>query len=213
MARTASAVLYSGSESTSPCYIRTCVSIGYSRTTKFIKIGFTGGTGEDRLGVLQTGCPGTLVLVLQIEGSKQDEAAWHTRFASARERGEWFRPVPELLLAISEGKVAQLEEEKAQLQERLEAVHGSFSVVRGQLGSLWASMGGQPMPLMRGGFGPPTGSALEQENTQLKAQVEAERSSRKSLQTALRNILDWIDKPGPSEDRPVIYGPSSDSDE
>src|SRR5262249_52827739 len=146
--------------------------------TKLIKIGFTAGTGEGRLGGLQTGCPGKLVLVLEVPGEKQDETAWHQRFASARERGEWFRPVAELLLAIAEGKIAQLEEEKAQLQECLKNVWGQFSVVKGQRGSLWATMGGRPVPMRKGGFGPPTGSQLEQENERLQAQVEAERGAR-----------------------------------
>ena len=62
--------------------------------TQHIKIGFTAGDGEDRLRDLQTGCPGQLVLLLQIDGSKQDETAWHDRFADARLRdpGEWFKP-------------------------------------------------------------------------------------------------------------------------
>jgi hypothetical protein len=180
--------------------------------TQVIKIGYTAGDGESRLRDLQTGCPGELVVLLEIEGSKQDETAWHQRFAAARERGEWFRPVAELLLAISEGKVVQLEEEKAQLQERLEAVQSRFSVVRGQLGSLWASMGGTPVPLMKG-LDPRTGTPLEQQNELLQAKVDAEQRSRKSLRTALRNIVDWIDKPASSSERPVIYGHAEESED
>lgn len=104
--------------------------------TQFIKIGVTAGDAENRLQTLQTGCPGNLVLLLEIEGSEQDEGAWHERFAGARERGEWFRPVPELLLAIMEAKVLQLEAENARLLELLAAEKSQTSTLKGQLGSL-----------------------------------------------------------------------------
>src|SRR5262245_20648337 len=81
--------------------------------TQYIKIGFTAGDSEDRLSDLQTGCPGRLVLLLEMEGSKQLETAWHERFAGARERGEWFRPVPELLQAIDDVK-ASIEEKASE---------------------------------------------------------------------------------------------------
>src|SRR5258708_4315485 len=89
--------------------------------TLFIKIGFTDGEVEARLQALQTGCPGVLVVLFHIEGSEQDETAWHERFANVRERGEWFRPVPELLLAIMEAKVSHLEAENARLLELTKA--------------------------------------------------------------------------------------------
>lgn len=109
--------------------------------TQHIKIGFTAGSGQDRLRDLQTGCPGQMVLHLRIEGSRQDETAWHDRFADARLRnpGEWFQPVLELLLAIMEAKVSQLEKENAQLREKLEAEYERLHVARLQLGSLSVS--------------------------------------------------------------------------
>ncbi len=54
-------------------------------------------------------------------------------FAAARERGEWFRPVPELLLAILEAKVTQLEAENARLSELLAAERDQTSTLKGQL--------------------------------------------------------------------------------
>ena len=48
--------------------------------TQFIKIGYARDV-ENRLGTLQTACPGSLVLLLQMEGSKPEETAWHERFA------------------------------------------------------------------------------------------------------------------------------------
>ncbi|MBU4273065.1 MAG: GIY-YIG nuclease family protein [Planctomycetes bacterium] len=104
--------------------------------TQFIKIGVTINNAEDRRRTLQTGCPGNLTLLLEMEGSEQDETAWHERFASVRERGEWFRPVPELLLAIMEAKVMQLEAENSRLLELLAAEKDQTSTLKGQLRSL-----------------------------------------------------------------------------
>src|SRR5437868_5471954 len=89
--------------------------------TQLVKIGFTSNTREARLRDMQTGCPGELVLVFEQEGSKADEGSWHARFAHARVRGEWFSPVPELLLAIMEAKVAYLEADNARLSKSLKA--------------------------------------------------------------------------------------------
>lgn len=100
--------------------------------TQLIKIGFTAGEVENRLRSLQTGCPGKLVVILQIDGSEQDETAWHQRFADARERGEWFRPISELLLAIMELKVAQLEGENADLLAELQEEREQHTVVKAQ---------------------------------------------------------------------------------
>ena len=86
-------------------------------STQHIKIGYTAGHGEKRLRDLQTGCPGQLMLLLHLEGLRQHETAWHKRFASARERGEWFRPVPELRRAIEVVKVSQMDTVKRVLKE------------------------------------------------------------------------------------------------
>src|SRR5207249_10941360 len=53
-----------------------------------------------------------------MEGTEDDEKAWKKRFAGICERGEFFRPLPELLLAIMESKVQKLEAEKAELREK-----------------------------------------------------------------------------------------------
>jgi hypothetical protein len=103
--------------------------------TQFIKIGYTGDV-DDRLATLQTGCPGSLVLLLQIEGSKPEETAWHERFADARARGEWFRPVPELLLAIMEAKGSQLDADNARLRADLDAERAQRTVTEAQLRQL-----------------------------------------------------------------------------
>jgi hypothetical protein len=172
--------------------------------TQFIKIGFTAGDGEDRLRDLQTGCPGRMVLLIQREGSKQEEAALHKRFADARVRsdGEWFRPVPELLLAIMEEKVSQLEAQNAQLRARLQADRKRVWEARGSLGQVWALMRGEPMlecdlvlpggPVLR----PPTKvSRLEAENAELQAKLEAERNHREYFLTAIKVICDMLEEP------------------
>ena len=104
--------------------------------TQLIKIGFTAADVENRLRTLQTGCPGKLVLLLHMEGSEQDEAAWHERFVDARERGEWFTPVPELLLAIMEERVLQLESENARLLEELQEECEQRTMVEAELRQL-----------------------------------------------------------------------------
>lgn len=68
--------------------------------TLFIKIGFTDSDPMDRLKALQTGCPSQLVLLWSCDGDISAEGSLHCRFADARDRGEWFRPVPELLRFI-----------------------------------------------------------------------------------------------------------------
>jgi len=179
--------------------------------TQFIKIGFTAGDGEGRMRTLQTGCPGTLVLLLEIEGSKQDEKAWHDRFAPAWVRGEWFQPVPELLLAIAEQRISQIEMEKDQLQERLNAERERLSVARDQLHGLWISLG-LPMPNRPVTKHTERRSPLEQEKDRLEAHLAAERGSKTSLKIAIRNIMTMLE--GVAElpvKRAVIYGHSGES--
>lgn len=66
-----------------------------------IKIGWTDRPISIRLSGIQHGNCRELGIIACIDGaSKQDEAAWHERFASLRIRGEWFRPDLMLLAAI-----------------------------------------------------------------------------------------------------------------
>lgn len=68
--------------------------------TLHVKIGHTRGDPAARLKDLQTGNPSKLVLLGTMPGGQAEEAGLHQRFAAARAAGEWFRPVPELLLLI-----------------------------------------------------------------------------------------------------------------
>ncbi len=53
---------------------------------------------------LSTSTPLSLDVLAVIDGNWNTEQALHRRFARARIRGEWFRPVPELLAHIAEIK-------------------------------------------------------------------------------------------------------------
>lgn len=57
-----------------------------------VKIGYTGGTPEARVGQLQTGLPMQLQLLWSSFGDY--EAELHARFAAHRVRGEWFDLTP-----------------------------------------------------------------------------------------------------------------------
>ncbi len=175
--------------------------------TQLIKIGKTKGTVTDRRRTFQTGCPGNLVVLLALEGYTPEETAWHERFAGARERGEWFRPVPELLLAIAEAKVSQLKVENAGLQATLDAERERLTVARGQLGSLSASLGGRPAGRGLGVVRPAEVSPLEAEIARLQVQLQAERRSRASLAVALGNIKRMLEGPAvlPVQ-KAVIFG-------
>ena len=147
--------------------------------TRLIKIGFTAGDGEERRRELQTGCPGKLVLLLQMEGSKQEETAWHERFADDRDRGEWFRPETELLLAITEAKVSQLETENARLQATLDAERERLSVARRRLQYLPHS---------------PIGVCISKpEKSPLQLELEDEKNARARTAIVIEEIKQMLD--------------------
>lgn len=66
-----------------------------------IKIGVSTNVST-RLRMLQNAAPDELHLLGVFPGSYEDESALHMRFAQHRRRGEWFKPVPELLAFIAE---------------------------------------------------------------------------------------------------------------
>lgn len=61
----------------------------------WLKIGFSENPWG-RMSKMQADCPGELTLLAILQGGRDVEAEVHQRFASARERGEWFRFTPEL---------------------------------------------------------------------------------------------------------------------
>lgn len=71
-------------------------------TGGLVKIGFTVDGVKRRLLSLQMQSPVHLRVLLSFPGTRLDEAALHGRFAIAREHGEWFRPVPEILSFLAE---------------------------------------------------------------------------------------------------------------
>lgn len=62
-----------------------------------IKIGLTEGPPARRLATLQQGNPAELQGLAAWRGLKVEEKVLHEEFATARIRGEWFRPTPELV--------------------------------------------------------------------------------------------------------------------
>lgn len=78
-----------------------CVYFVRSEKTHAIKIGFTAGKVEDRLGALQTAHPYKLQVLATCRGNREYEKALHDRFGQLRLEGEWFEPHPDLLAFIS----------------------------------------------------------------------------------------------------------------
>lgn len=87
------------------------------RQLKLRAVGFSqvyflqeGGTGAIKIGVamdvrarvrgLTSGTPHQLVVLVAIDGDRSVERTTHRRFRQACIRGEWFRPIPELLAYI-----------------------------------------------------------------------------------------------------------------
>lgn len=60
----------------------------------------------DRINNIQVGTPHEVVLLAVIDGAHEIERQLHREFSHARIRGEWFRPVPELMARIEEIKNA-----------------------------------------------------------------------------------------------------------
>lgn len=159
-------------------------------TTRRIKIGFTAGTGDERLKDLQTGSSSLLFLMAEMEGSMADEKALQARFAAHRLHGEWFTPAPELLLYISEVINARLEAENAALREALERVSEKITNTWAALGSLSVFLSGTPMGSMKSWERPTDPKDAEIERLQVK--LEAEKASRQSLAVALRNLRESL---------------------
>jgi hypothetical protein len=67
----------------------------------FIKIGMSTNV-EMRMCALLQGMPHNLTLLATMPGANRVESLVHAHFRHARVRGEWFRPLPELLEYISD---------------------------------------------------------------------------------------------------------------
>lgn len=65
-----------------------------------IKIGVARSVGV-RIENLKVGMPHEVTLLATMDGDREAETEMHCKFAHARIRGEWFRPVPELLEYIA----------------------------------------------------------------------------------------------------------------
>lgn len=166
-------------------------------TTRRIKIGYTAGNGESRLKDLQTGSSGVLTLLAEMPGEKCDEKALHTRFAEHRVQGEWFAPVPEILLLIEETKNARLEAQNAELRELLSVARARITSAWAALGALAAYLSGEPMGLIKGLTRPEDPKEAEIERPQAK--LEAERTTRRNCRATMRNIRQSLEGELPAE--------------
>jgi hypothetical protein len=79
------------------------------RSTKLIKIGVSTGF-EDRLRAIRNVSPTEIEALAVTPGSQRTEYEFHNHFRGARERTEWFRPVPKLLLKILDLRAAHPEQ-------------------------------------------------------------------------------------------------------
>ncbi len=68
----------------------------FLRAGNFIKIGFSTRV-QERISMMQTGCPYELILLGTMQGSLKDEKNLHKKFSLFRARAEWFRAEAELL--------------------------------------------------------------------------------------------------------------------
>jgi hypothetical protein len=71
-----------------------------------VKIGTTTNLPR-RVAELQVGNAAALTVLLKIPGDGGDEVRLHRRFARLRERGEWFRPDPEILAWIEAARASR----------------------------------------------------------------------------------------------------------
>jgi hypothetical protein len=69
--------------------------------TGAIKIGVTGNLNA-RLSAIRTGTSNAIMVLGSVRADRQFERELHRKFAYARIRGEWFRPVGELFKCIGE---------------------------------------------------------------------------------------------------------------
>lgn len=72
-----------------------------------IKIGYTRDL-KGRLNSLQTGYPDVLILLGAFPGNQDDEQRLHEEFSGCRIRGEWFRPVEQILEKIKNLKTLEV---------------------------------------------------------------------------------------------------------
>lgn len=71
----------------------------------FVKIGFTAGSVEKRMHVLQLGSPVELCIVASFQGTRAQELEMHQTFSEHRSHREWFRfegPLFEFVRMITE---------------------------------------------------------------------------------------------------------------
>jgi len=107
-----------------------------ARGTLHIKIGYALDSPENRIAVLQTGCPLELVLLATLNGDQSVERDIHAHFAADRGVGEWFILTPEMLRFIIEARALELQDDIGGDEAPIDVVCGAALV----LGGFWESM-------------------------------------------------------------------------
>ena len=79
-----------------------------------IKIGYTKFDVCSRLSNLQTSNPEPLYVLLTLPGSVEDEHKYQEMFADYRLRGEWYKPMQELLDMIKDNQNKDIDSEAIQ---------------------------------------------------------------------------------------------------
>lgn len=93
--------------------------VQWASSPSMVKIGYSSSPRE-RFASFLTSSPDTLVVIKIFEGDQEDEKLLHERFASCRERREWFRLSPLLKRYLEEEAVCQTLEAKVQFGRGME---------------------------------------------------------------------------------------------
>jgi|GEM_PF-3711734 len=97
-----------------------------------VKIGWASNV-QRRLSALQAANPDLLVLLGTVEGTMQDELAWHREFAHLAIRNEWFTLADELQFAIDDRvNVTERLWEKRRSPSWVELDHIDRAILRGE---------------------------------------------------------------------------------
>ena len=135
------------------------VYIVRTKSSGYLKIGFTEGSISWRIKALQTGSPDPIELVCWFEGTRQQEAQLHKQFASASfGNGEWFTPTPELLEFIqskiesgSHGESLAADERQTMADDGSPRARGSHSQARARATAAACAARLRPAARDRGG--------------------------------------------------------------
>ena len=99
-----------------------------------VKIGYTDGTPRDRFNWINANSPVAVALEAVLEGGREQERAFHIKFAEHCVKGEWFALCPEIEALIEAGKPQRKPEPEPGSVEEIVRKHGSASALARKLG-------------------------------------------------------------------------------